>query len=90
MMNQMHHTLSDRTTHVTSALARRDEHAADYNLVQAELKSSLQLLFGFPAVSTITALLMAPFFVWSTCITRFSVFLQSIREGELDILYSSF
>lgn len=48
MMNRMHHTLSDGTTHVTSALARRDEQAADYNLVQAKLKSSLQ--FGFPAV----------------------------------------
>lgn len=33
MMNQIHHTLSDGTTHVTSALARRGEHTADYNLV---------------------------------------------------------
>lgn len=50
MMNRMHRTLSDRTTHVTSALARRDEHVADYKLVQAKLKSSLQLQLSFPAV----------------------------------------
>lgn len=33
MMNQMHHTLSDVTTHVTSVLARRAEHTADSKLV---------------------------------------------------------
>lgn len=48
MMNRMHHTLSDRTTHVTSALARRDEHAADYNLVQAKLKKFLPVAVSFP------------------------------------------
>lgn len=37
MMNQIHHTLSDGTTHVTSAQARRDEHTADYNLVRAKV-----------------------------------------------------
>lgn len=41
MMNQIHHTLSDVTTHVTSALARRAEHTADLKLVYAKLK------FGF-------------------------------------------
>lgn len=56
MMNQIHHTLSDGTTHVTSALARRGEHAADYNLVWAKMKSSLQLLFYSPAVSRVTTI----------------------------------
>ncbi len=31
MMNQIHHTLSDVTTHVTSALAQRAEQTADWN-----------------------------------------------------------
>lgn len=41
IMNRMHHTLSDRTTHVASALARRDEHAADYNLAREKIEKFL-------------------------------------------------
>lgn len=87
MMNQMHHTLSDRTTHVTSALAWRDEHAADYNLVQAKLKSSLHLLFGFPAVSTITALLMAPFLFVARALQSLVSFF-SLLEKDNCIFYT--
>lgn len=51
MMNQIHRTLSDRATHVASALARRDEHAADCNLVQAKLKRFLPVAVSLcPAV----------------------------------------
>lgn len=42
MMNQIHHTLSDVSTHVTSALARRAEHTADWKLVYVK---DLNMLF---------------------------------------------
>ncbi len=39
MMNQIHHTLSDVSTHVTSVLTRRAERTADWKLVYVKLKA---------------------------------------------------